>query len=347
MTAIQNEPISIVLDKYPISVQGIKNESYKDKKGVWWVSTPQGQKILKKISNSEDTLKHILHAVRHLTANGVMIPRVNRTREGAEYVNINGTCFILIDAIEGRNPSYSSTAELAKVVKGLAKFHKASEGFFPVPDSKPKIHLGIWIDDYSQQLEDMNSFYKNELSSKENNPIGKFIVNEFPVFYERGHKAISGLKGKEYKDWVESARKHGCLCHQDFAAGNLIITGAGDLYVLDTDSLTVDIPARDIRKLLNKIMKKNGKWDLELLKKIIKYYQSENPLSPGQWQVVKQDLMFPHLFIGAMNKYYYKRDKEWSSDKYFQRIREMANFEKTITPILVNFESIVPYERNE
>jgi spore coat-associated protein S len=31
------------------------------------------------------------------------------------------------------------------------------------------------------------------------------------------------------------------------------------------------------------------------------------------------DIKFPHLFLGAMNKYYYRRDKEWSEEKYFRR----------------------------
>ncbi|HOS69019.1 MAG TPA: CotS family spore coat protein, partial [Bacillota bacterium] len=69
MTAVNREPINEVLGNYDIKVEGIRNESYKDKKGVWWVQTPQGYKILKKISNSEDTLKYILSAVRHLTDN--------------------------------------------------------------------------------------------------------------------------------------------------------------------------------------------------------------------------------------------------------------------------------------
>jgi len=65
-----------------------------------------------------------------------------------------------------------------------------------------------------------------------------------------------------------------------------------------------------------------------------------NPLSFSEWTVVKFDLMFPHLFLGAMNKFYYKRDKEWSFEKYLKRINEMTALEKTITPVLENFDSI-------
>jgi len=339
---VQNqEPLELVLHNYNIKVAGIKNESYKEKKGVWWINTPVGNKILKKISNSEDTLKHILHAVGHLKKNGILIPDIIKTTNNSDYVNINGTCYVLWDAVEGKNPSYSSPAELQIIISSLARFHKASEGFSPAPGTKPKCHLGTWIEDYTEQIEDMYGFYEKE-SGSESNPIGKTVIREFPYFYERAKKAIEGLKGREYADWIDKAGRKGCLCHQDFAAGNLIMVQAGDLYIIDTDSLTIDIPARDIRKIINKIMKKQGKWDTELIKRIISCYQSQNPLSHDEWQVVKLDLMFPHLFIGAMNKYYYKRDKEWSDDKYHKRLKEMAEFEKTSEPVLEAFESIKP-----
>lgn len=342
MTLIADEPLDMVLCNYSIKVLNIRNESYKDKKGVWWIKTSEGMRILKKISNSEETLNFILHAVHHLQKNGIRLPNINKTTDGREYVNMNGTCYVLTDAIEGKNPSYSSPRELSSIVGELAKFHKASEGFSPPAQSKPKYHLGLWVEDYREQLEEINAFYKNELLQKDHNAIGKTIIKEFPYFYERAYKAIEGLNGPEYSEWVMQVKKTGCLCHQDFAAGNLILNAADSIYVLDTDSITMDIPARDIRKLLNKIMKKAGKWDVELTKRILHSYQSYNPLTPSQWRVVKLDLMFPHLFIGAVNKYIYKRDKDWSTEKYLQRIIEMASFERTIPAVLDHFDSIIP-----
>ena len=89
-------------------------------------------------------------------------------------------------------------------------------------------------------------------------------------------------------------------------------------------------------------MKRIGKWDIELTKKIFKIYQAENPLEVSEWKVVLYDLMFPHLFLGAINKYYYQRDKDWTEDKYFKRIKEMSTFEKTLEPIITNFDNIIP-----
>lgn len=342
MFSAADEPLDAVLGNYPIKVQEIKNESYKDKKGVWWIQTDKGMKILKKISNSEETLRFILDAVHHLEDNGIRLPKVNQTRDGRDYSVVDGVCYILTDAIYGRNPSYSSPHELALLTGELAKFHKASSGFHPQAGTKPKYHLGLWIEDYTEQLEDMNSFYKDELLKSKHDPVNSVIIKEFPYFYERALKAIEGLKRSEYDCWVSERREKGCLCHQDFAAGNLILTSSDNIYVLDTDSLTVDIPARDIRKLLNKIMKKAGKWDMELTKKILGIYHAKNPLTRAQWKVVMLDLMFPHLFLGAVNKFYYRRDKEWSDDKYLQRIVEMSAFEKTIEPVLNNFDNILP-----
>ena len=343
MSSAVNEPLDKVLGNYALTVLDIRNESYKDKKGVWWITTPEGMRILKKISNSEETLRFIMDAVHHLMNNGIHLPNVYKTLDDKDYVNIDGVCYVLTEAIEGRNPSYAAPNELILLVGELAKFHKASTGFHPSASTKPKYHLGLWIEDYSEQLEDINLFYENELLKKEHDTVNAAILKEFPFFYERARIAIEGLKGTEYNEWVCSSEIKGCLCHQDFAAGNLILTPSGILYVLDTDSLAVDIAARDIRKLLNKVMKKVGKWDADMTKRILGCYQQNNPLTPSQWQVVKLDLMFPHLFLGAVNKFYYRRDKTWSTEKYLQRIVEMASFEKTIEPVLENFESLLPF----
>ncbi|MDF2592901.1 MAG: cotS2 [Clostridia bacterium] len=340
MSPINQEPINEVLAHYNFEVLDVINENYKEKKGVWWIKTPVGDKILKKVSCSEQTLKFLLSAVNHLTKNGILIPTVNRTNAGSDYVIINDVCFTLTDAIHGNNPSYDSPKELEIVVKELAKFHKASAGFSILDDLKPKEHLGTWIEGYTKLLEEMNEIYKEEVQSGGNTPIGEMVIAEFPYFFDRAQQVIDFLKGQEYKNWIDKMSEIGCLCHQDFAAGNLILT-SWELYVIDTDSITYELPARDIRKLINKIMKKAEKPSAELLKTIIEHYQSVNPLTFAEWEVVKHDLMFPHLFLGAMSKYYDQKEPTWTTEKYMLKIREMAEVEKAMAAIYDNFSSII------
>lgn len=323
-----DEPIDEVLSQYDFEIIEVLNESYKIKKGVWWVQTNDGLKILKKVPNSEENLKFILSAINHLLAKGVNIPLVNKTRNGHDYAVMEGNCFVLSDAIDGKTPSYNSQEELMAVVKGLAMFHNASTGFFVDEGYKPDNSLGKWVEEYDEQIEEMKTFYEKEKSSEEKPEIGRFIINEFPYFYEKAKENIQNLNSDEYRNWVAKIRKTGCICHHDFAAGNLLINSKG-LYIFDLDDLSFDLPAKDIRKLFNKIMKKAGQFDHSLAKDIVDYYQSENPLTKDEWLVVKYDLMFPHLFIGAMKKYYLQSDKDWTTYKYFERLKEMADFEKT------------------
>jgi spore coat-associated protein S len=341
LVGYDQEPINDVLSHYNLEVSNVVNECYKGKKGVWWVYTSDGDKVLKKVSNSEATLKFILSGVDHLIKNGVKIPKIEITKENMNYVKIDKTCYVLSQAIKGTKLNANDITHLEIIMRELGRFHKASIGFSQPFDSKAKNHLGTWIEEYSYFLEDMSKFYLEERSKKGISLISRLIVQEFPYFYNRGQKAIEGLKGSEYKNWVIKTNNTGSLCHQDFSYANLLQTTNG-LYVLDTDSLTIDLPARDIRKILNKTMKKNLKWDLQTVKNILKFYSEENKLLAQEWKVVMYDLMFPHLFLGAMDKYYYKRDSTWTEENYYNRIKEMVIFEKTITPLFQNFDLIIP-----
>ena len=106
-----------------------------------------------------------------------------------------------------------------------------------------------------------------------------------------------------YADWSRALSTRGGLCHQDFTPKNLRLQGDGRLRILDPDSVTVDLPARDLRKIFNKVIKKYKPQDPLVLQRMESCYQRHNPLTPEQWEVVFIDLYFPHLFCGAVNKY--------------------------------------------
>ena len=83
-------------------------------------------------------------------------------------------------------------------------------------------------------------------------------------------------------------------------------------------------------------------WDLTLTKQILHWYNTVNPLEPWKWQVLKESIIFPHLFVGIMSKYYEDREATWTEDRYVERLKTMIKVEKSIEPILQNFEKIIP-----
>ncbi|CAH2214332.1 CotS family spore coat protein [Tepidibacter aestuarii] len=339
----KGEDITPVLKEYDINVKGIKLESYKGKKGVWWINTDKGYKILKKQSFSDKTLDFIIDAINHLNSNGVYIPNIIKTRLGDDYVIKDGVCFVLSEAIDGSTLNYSSDENVRRIIHELARFHKASRGFNPREDYKVRTHLGLWTEKYEKEMHKLEKYYNVELNKNEHSEFGKIILKEYPHFYKRINSAIDGFYKKSYIDWVKEVEEIGGLCHQDFTAGNCILENTGRLYILDTDSLTIDIPLRDIRKILNKIMKRqNDGWDYELTKNILKWYNEQNPLKDYQWDVLKPTLTYPHLFVGIMSKYYERREKTWTEQKYVKRLKEMISIEKSVEPIINNFEDIIP-----
>lgn len=339
---MKEENINSILSQYNINVIDIKNQSDKGKKAVWWIKTTSGDKILKKHSCSSKTLEFILSAVEHLRNGKVNLPKVIKTKGNTNYVKDVNTCYVLSEAIIGSNPNEDKLQELKMIVEQLARFHYASINFVPPDDCKARVHLGLQKEEFESQMLKLKGFYDTEMSKPKHSEFGQIILSSFPYFYKRMQLAIAENEESGYNKWALEAKSTNCLCHQDFTASNLILTSSKQVFVLDIDSIAIDLPTRDIRKFLNKIMKKKGQWDLNKTSQILQWYNAVNPLEHWKWQVLKESLIFPHLFVGIMSKYYEQRDANWPETRYIERLRGMIKTEKSIEPILQNFEKIIP-----
>ncbi len=328
-----NEPLDQVLANYDINVSRIMVETYKNKKGVWWIETGQDRKILKKMPMSKDRLLFVLSAVEHLLANGVNIPKIIKTKAGGLFVEIGEANFLLSEAITAKPPGYNVPSELAMIMRGMAGFHAASRGYKPPAEAKIRTHLGIWPKTYQERINDLESF-KEKAVQNETAAFDAAYLAECDFFIKQAQKCLADLANSQYSELVKTSAQNVNLCHQDFAAGNLGLAGKDCLYVFDTDGITYDLAARDIRKICNKVMKKRGLWDFNLFKTMLQAYHSVNPLSPGEYEVLLTDIRFPHLFYGIASKYYQNREKEWPEQKYLQRLQQMIKTEKSKIPVL-------------
>lgn len=339
---MEEENINLILAQYDITVTNIRNECNKGKKAVWWIKTLHGDKILKKHSCSAKMLEFILAAVEHLGNNKVKLPRIIKTKQGTKYIKGIDCCYVLSEAISGVTPNEDKPQELRMVVEQLANFHSASKNFVPPIDCKIRTHLGLQREEFQNGMTKLKNFYDIEQSKPKHSEFGQIILSSFPYFYKRMQLALAENEKSGYNKWVQEDKNINSLCHQDFTAGNLILTKSKEIFVLDIDSIAIDLPTRDIRKFLNKVMKRNGGWDLSKAKQILLWYNTVNPLEPWKWQVLKEAITFPHLFLGIMSKYYEGREATWTEDRYVERLKTMIKIEKSIDPILQNFDRIIP-----
>ena len=114
------EKVREVLKEYDIKVLNIRTESYKVKKGVWWIGTPSGWKILKQQAYSAKTLEFILAAVEYLTGNGIKIPRIIKSKNGDKYVLLDKLlCIAMLLKVKSL---IGSNENIEMIVKELARF---------------------------------------------------------------------------------------------------------------------------------------------------------------------------------------------------------------------------------
>lgn len=340
MSSLFNE-LRPVLDNYDIQVKKVIVETLKEKKAVWWIYTDNGKYILKKVAVSKNRLIFLLSAVTHLRNNGVIIPAIITTKQGNLFVEDDEKIYILMEAIPSRTPNASSPRELALILNGMAQFHVSSKNFIPPAEASLRSHLGKWEKNYQGLVSGLENFKKIALTNKEK-PFEQFYLSHCDYFIKEGKACLTSLNDPTYKNWVTKVQQEINLCHQDFAPGNLGLY-KGTLYVYDIDSITFDLPARDIRKILNKVMKKRGSWDSTLTNKMLSSYHEINPLTPDEWSIVFVDIRFPHLFHGIASKYFERREQEWPMKKYLMRLKELTKVEMSKITILDNQEDIIDF----
>lgn len=331
MPNIHLNEIKPILDKYGLNVKRVTIETMKQKKAVWWVDSNSGKYVLKKMPVSKGRLLFLLSAIEHLSDRGINIPPVCQTTDGKHFVEDGGHLYIVMKAVIGKPPSYDEPQELSIVMEGLAGFHGASTNFKPPVDADVRKHLGNWDEKYIGSISDLENFRESAANSK--NDFELFYLNHCDYFIKEAKACLKLLRNPAYGKWLDKVRLETNLCHQDFAAGNLGLVD-GKLYIYDLDSITIDLPARDLRKILNKTMKKRGQWDTELTKKMLSCYQKVNLLTMDEYSVVFTDVRFPHLFCGIANKYFTNREDEWSSAKYLRKLQEITMVEKSKEKII-------------
>ncbi|HZG84333.1 CotS family spore coat protein [Paenibacillus sp.] len=337
MDPTMSQVVKRVMAHYPVEIKQIYLLSFKGKKAVWSVDTDQGELIVKKVPFAPKDIGFMIHAIDYLRERGVHTPAVWKTTNDQGFVTVDGEHFVVFEAVRGRSPEYKIEGELRLIMRGMAAFHQASRGIESPTGEFPSMLLNEWEKDMTVRLGRLET-WKAEVTHR--GPQGEFdrlFLDHVDVFLSDGRKAIALLAASGFERWLEQTRAAKTLCHQDFAAGNLAIGDDGLLYVYDMDSLTVDVPIRDLRKILNKVMKKDCAWSLERMLFMLRSYQEVHALTDNHYRSLTADLLFPHLFYGQVSKYYERREPNWTERKHIERLNEMIATEHSKRDVLEAF----------
>lgn len=337
MDTIFAEVVKSVISHYPLIVRNIYLLSFKGKKAVWSIETDLGEVIMKKVPFNEDDIIFMIHAIDYLRNNGIHTPDVIKTHSGDGFVKVDGEYFVVFEAVYGRSPEYEYENELLMIMKGMASFHQASKGIESPTGKFPSFLLSEWKSDLEKRYERLVNWKQKRSQATDQNEFDRIFLTHVDTFFKQCQGAISMLNDPAFDSWVEEIKQTKLLCHQDYASGNLAIGSDGNLYVYDMDSLTIDLPIRDMRKILNKVMKKEAAWDVDRMIKMMKAYQEVHPLTKEQYRILSLDILFPHLFYGQVSKYYENREAKWTIQKHISRLNDMIATEISKETVLQEF----------
>jgi len=331
--------IQNVLDLYPFQVQNVSLISMKSGRTTWLVDTDEGQKILKNTEVKPERMLFIAEAHEHLHTNGLPIAKIYRTKNGAITVGAGESAFVLYDKVDGKEVIYYNEERLMETMKFMAQFHQLSKGYIPNPESKKRGRLGKWHKLYRWKLQELEG-NKKIAQGLTTDPFSLMFLENVDQMLQRGREALLELDEAPYQNWSREWIEASGFGQQDFTMARFIDTEEG-LFMKELHSITYDLPSRDIRILINKVMKKMSIWDPDLALKMMKAYQTVHPLTEEQYKVLWTDLKFPHLFCSIIHKYYLGQKASWSDEKYIWALQNIVSLENSKGEFLNQFPDLV------
>jgi len=295
----------------------LKPEKIKKIRDVYQVKTAQGYKCLKLVNEKEEKLSFIASALEHLAAKGfTKMAGLVSTREGRPYLVTSGESWVVTPWIDGYEPKYPKGEEMAQAATTLAEFHKAADGYRPPEGCNPKNKLGKWIKKLESKAADLDHYRRMLDGKAELSSFDKEFLGKAEWLCQKTRESIHSLRKSAYTRLCKSYnRRRGYpLCHGDTAARNFIMTKDGEAYLIDFDSLAIDLRVLDLWRLLRRTLRK-GKWDAALANQVLNSYNQVYPLTKEELKILYALLLFPEKPWRVAKEYYEKEGikKDWDA----------------------------------
>ncbi|WP_010631702.1 CotS family spore coat protein [Sporolactobacillus vineae] len=329
--------VSHVLSHYAIRPESVRLISSRGGRSKWLIETGQRNFFLRQEQIRPSRMLFIAGAHWHLQQNGLPIARLIPTRNGGLCLAGGEFVYVLYEASEGVPVLYYDRDQLEEIMAFTGQFHQASKGYIPGEQSKKRTRTGKWQKLYRWKLQELEDHKKVALQDPDD-AFSQLFLAHVDRMLERGYEALNELDTPELSEWTLETLRSGMFCQQDFTLARMTVKEE-HMFLKDLHSVTIDLPARDLRILLNKVMRKLNVWDTELAIRMLRSYDQVHPLTPAQYRILWTDLKFPHLFCSMVHKYYLGQKQSWGDEKYLMNFRNVIAMEESKQPFLEQSET--------
>ena len=297
-------------------------------RSVYKITTDNGNFCLKRMKHGRSKAKNGCILTEELLLNKFSnIAKYFRTKEGAFYVKYKNNIFYLTEWIDGCECDLTNIDEAVNCTKLLAQFHNVSNKI-----DHNKIHirnnLKNWPKIFANNLNNLEKFKRIIISKRIKNDFDVVFLENIDNFYNRGLSAINMLNKSQYYKLSKVANDDKTICHNSFYYQN-IIKKEGEYFIIDLDSIMIDLQISDLGKLIRRLMfKKAYGWDFNFAKALIEAYNSINKLKKEDLEIMFALIIFPHKFW-ALGKKRYIKQKKWSETKYLHKLNRIISYNET------------------
>ncbi|MDP5276420.1 CotS family spore coat protein [Chengkuizengella axinellae] len=273
---------------------------------VWKVHTETGPVCLKRIHRPEKKALFSIHAQDYLAKKGTRVPGIIPNQQNELYTKHGPFLFVVYEWIEGRPFELTVTEDLQFLMKGLADFHLATVGYLPPAGVPVFKKLGRWPNHYIKRCQQMETW---KLVAKQfpDDPFSQTYIQEIDPFIKEGMDTLNRLLESGYMEWVQQIEATPNLCHQDYGTGNTLLDPEQQIWVIDLDTVSYDLPIRDLRKIVIPLLDTTGIWNDEQFNIMIEAYESVAPLTSEQKQIMFIDMLFPYELYDIIRERYVRK----------------------------------------
>jgi CotS family spore coat protein len=296
------------------------------RKAVWKVTTPKGEFALKRSHYPLEKLLFSIYAQRYVHEKGARVPKVLNANDNKPYVNKSGIIYMAYPWLpNSRNPDFAIQDDLRETLKGLALFHRASEGYVPPVTCNENWLLDKGMVSYHTLYQEALNMYEQAKGLGDERK--KVLLQYLPYSFQLIEDAIWQLERAGYEQVLRMAREKRFLTHEDFGPPNALMAGNKG-YVIDMDGTAYNLPIRDFQKIAFQMFKKHGINSTDL-RQMISWYEQESPLSWEQKKIMIAEMTIPTYFFGVLRAMLSGR-RNISARK----IDEVIQFEKSKEAVL-------------
>lgn len=333
LTSREKSILNDVIKKYDFQVYDILKA-----RSAYKLITSKGNFCLKKMKHGERRIVNGSLLTYHLNEKGFTnTASYIKTKNGMTYVKLKKFLFYLTTWIDGNECTMDSIEEVLKCTELLARFHLAARNIEKLDFS---VHYYNSIILFSNFINDFAKYNVIINEMKLRNEFDQIYQQNLGYYTSRGYKALNLLEKTGYDNLLGEAKKNKTICHDSFYYQN-IMKDDKKYYIIDLDSIMIDVQVVDLAKFLRRLMyKKEFEWDFNYAKEVIETYSSIKKLSLDEVNLILAYIAFPHKFWKIGRKRYLKK-KNFSEGKFNHKLRRIIKFKDKEEKFIEEFNNFI------